>query len=122
MAALLADHPGLVGALDEDDRRRLVDAAQDENEAGVRLMLAAGWPSDARGQHGATALHWAAFHGDAAMVREILHHQPPLSARDDDHGGTPLAWARYGAEHWGHPQRGDHEAVVAALLEAGAAP
>jgi ankyrin repeat protein len=122
VAALLTRHPGLADTFEEDDRRRLVDAAQDNELGTVRLMLAAGWPPDARGQHGATALHWAAFHGNAALVREILRHQPPLEARDADFDGTPMGWARHGAEHSWHRQRGDYEATLAALIEAGAAP
>ena len=32
-------------------------------------MLGAGWPVNARGKHGATALHFAAWHGNLEMVR-----------------------------------------------------
>ena len=120
-SALLAARPDLVAALEDDDRRRLVDAAVDENHAAVRRMLAIGWPIDARGRHGATVLHLAAWHGDVALVREILRHHPPLEARDDDYGGTPLTWAAYASVEGWHPERGDYAGVVEALLEAGAA-
>ncbi|MGH7730075.1 MAG: ankyrin repeat domain-containing protein, partial [Candidatus Eiseniibacteriota bacterium] len=119
-SALLAARPDLVAALSDEDRRRLVDAAVDDNAAAVRRMLAAGWPVDARGQHGGTALHWAAWHGDLPLVREILRHDPPLEAMDDDFGGTPLTWASYASVHGWHPGRGDYAEVVEALVEAGA--
>ena len=88
--------------MSDRDRSRLVTAAQDNNAAAVRLMLSAGWPLDARGQHGATALHWAAFHGNASMAREILRHNPSLEVKDRDFNGTPLGWAIHGSLHGWH--------------------
>lgn len=119
VADLLESHPGLAQMLGEDDRRRLVDAAQKNDAAAVRLLLAAGWPPDARGQHAGTALHWAAFHGNVSMVREILRHNPPLAARDADYDQSPVGWARYGADHSWHRASGDYEATLSALLEGG---
>ena len=118
--SLLTATPNLAAALTEDERRRIVDAAQDGNVNGVRLMLDAGWPVDARGQHGATALHWAGFHGNAVMMREILKHRPPLEALTEEFPGTPLDWTVYGSRHGWNPQRSDHTGTVEALLEAGA--
>jgi ankyrin repeat protein len=118
--ALLASRPDLVLALPEDDRRRLVNAAQSNNTQAVRLMLAAGWPVDAVGQHGGTALHWAAYHGNADMTREILRHNPPLEILDKDFKLPPLNWALYGSKHGPHRRTGDYVATVEALLDAGA--
>jgi ankyrin repeat protein len=117
---LLAAQPDLARTLPDDGRRRLVAAAQDKNIKALRLMLAAGWPVDARGQHGATALHWAAFHGNLEMTTEILRHRPTLELKDDDFGGTPLGWGIYGSVHGWHPDKGDYGGVVSALLDAGA--
>jgi len=119
VASLTARRPDLSRTLRDDDRRKLADAAQDGNVAGVRLMLGAGWPVDARGQHGATALHWAGFHGNAALTREILEHRPPLDVRSTEFAGTPLQWALYGSIH-GVQERSDHAGTVEALLDAGA--
>jgi ankyrin repeat protein len=106
-----------------DDRllRRGVDAA-DRNEAkAVGLMLSSGWPVDARGKHGATALHFAAWHGNADLVREILARRPSLETRDRDFNMTPLGWAFHGSLHGSNRQRGDYAATAEALLAAGAA-
>jgi ankyrin repeat protein len=119
---LLVNAPDLVSALSGDDARRLADVAQDNDTKAVRLMLSIGWPVDARGQHGGTALHWAAFHGNADMVREILQYDPPLELRDDDFDGTPLGWGIYGSVHGWHCRTGDYADAVEALLAAGARP
>ena len=63
-------------------RRKIADAARDNTTTAVRLMLEAGWPADARGQHQATPLHWAGFHGNAEMARMLLAHAAPLDVRD----------------------------------------
>jgi len=77
---LLASSPEMPKSLSPGERRKLVDAAQDQNIDAVRLMLEAGWPVDARGQHGGTALHWAAWHGNVEMAQLILRFHPPLEA------------------------------------------
>ncbi len=118
--ALLADHPGPGMSIADEDRRTLADAAQDENLEAVRLMLGAGWPVDARGQHGGTALHWAAWHGHAAMVSEILRHGPSLDLTDADYRATPVGWAIHASTQGWHPERGDYPGTVATLLTAGA--
>jgi hypothetical protein len=65
-------------------------------------------------------LHWAAFHGNAGMARDILGYRPPLEAIDADFQGTPLGWAIHGSEHGWHCRTGDYPGTVEALLEAGA--
>jgi ankyrin repeat protein len=122
LRALLAAHPGLARTLGEADRRRLADAAHNNNTHAVRLMLAAGWPVDVRGSEGGTPLHWAAFHGNAEMVREILRHRPPLDTRGDAYDAPPIGWAIYGSVHGWHPDQGDYARTVELLLEAGAQP
>jgi ankyrin repeat protein len=119
-AALLQARPDLAQTLDDDERRKLPFAAAHNNVEAVRLMLAAGWPADAVGQHGATALHWAGFHGNAAMAQVILAHRPPLEPRDKDFGQTPLGWTIYGSINGWHVERGDYAGVLELLLNAGA--
>lgn len=118
--SLRAAHPGLAQRLSDAERRRLADAAHNDNLSAVRLMLEAGWPVDVRGSERATSLHWAAFHGNAEMVRELVKHHAPVDVRGDVHDGTPLHWAVYGSVHGWHPERGDYGRVVELLLEAGA--
>jgi ankyrin repeat protein len=122
MKALLAAHPGLVASLSVSTQRHLAHAARNNNVAAVRLMLEAGWPVDAKGQHQGTALHWAAFHGNLEMVEAILPHRPPLDLPDADHKAPPIGWATFGSEHGWHCDTGNYAGVVEALLRAGAKP
>jgi ankyrin repeat protein len=118
--SLLVEHPGLVANLSPAGRRQIAHAARNNNPAAVRVMLAAGWPVDAPGQHRATPLHWAAFHGNAEMAQEILHYDPPLELTYNDFNSTPLGWAIYGSEHGWYSDTGDYARTVELLLQAGA--
>src|SRR5436309_5514611 len=118
--ALLAEHPNLAAGLLDAYRRHVAHAARNNNLAAVRLMLAAGLPVDARGQHGATPLHWAGFHGNEAMVREILRHNPPLEITDSDYHLTPLGWTLFGSENGWYCRTGNYSAAAEALIQAGA--
>jgi len=116
---LLAERPDLAASLSERDRSRLAEAANGNNTGVVRTMLAAGWPPNARGQFGGTALHWAAWHGNAVMVAEILRYKPDVLSRNNDWGSTPLEWAGHGAENSWHRATGDYPAVRDSLNRAG---
>jgi hypothetical protein len=99
--------------------RKLVDVAEANDTRAARLLLFAGWPINATGKHGATALHFAAWHGNADLVRETLAHQPSLETRDRDFNMTPLGWAFHGSLHGSNRDRGDYPGTVQALLSAG---
>jgi ankyrin repeat protein len=116
----LALNPELARSLPPAMQQQIVVAALNNNTAAVRLMLRAGWPVDARGPNGGTPLHWAAWHGNVAMLREILKHHPPLEMPDTTHHGTPLGWALHGSLHGWHAKDGDYAGAVTALLRAGA--
>lgn len=103
-----------------EERILIAHAARNNRTDAVRLMLESGLPVDARGQHQATPLHWASFHGNPEMVRTILRFAPPLEATDADFKGTPLGWAIHGSEHGWYSQSGDYGATVTLLLQAGA--
>jgi hypothetical protein len=118
--SLLAENAGLAANLSSAYRRHVAYAARNNNLAAVRVMLAAGLPVDALGQHRATPLHWAAFHGNAEMTREILRCNPPLELTDADFQGTPLGWAIHGSEHGWYCRTGDYATTVELLLKAGA--
>jgi ankyrin repeat protein len=119
---LLTQHPQLISMLSANDRQHLAHAARNNHTDAVRTMLGAGFPVDATGQHEGTPLHWAAFHGNTEMAREILRYNPPLEPTDRDFKGTPLGWAIHGSEHGWHAKSGDYPAVVELLLDAGAKP
>jgi ankyrin repeat protein len=118
--ALFATTADLVERLSEDDCRKVAYAAQANNTRAVGLMLKAGWPVDARGQHGGTALHWAAWHGNAEMVREILRYNPPIEDSENQFHATPLGWATHGSENSWHRKGGDYISTVRLLCAAGA--
>ena len=117
---LLADRPDIVRQLPPDEARKLADAATNNNTAAVRLMLESGWPVDVRGQHNATALHWAGFHGNAEMARALIVHHAPVDAKGNDYDGTPLDWLMHGSLHGWHCRTGDYAGTAQVLLEAGA--
>jgi hypothetical protein len=119
--AWLASRPAFEGkTLSDDDKRRLPDAAQNNNTAAVKLMLEAGWPVDTTGQYHMTALQWGAWHGNAEMVGEILRHHPELERQDSDHNITALGCALHGSENGWHRDSGDYVGTVEALMAAGA--
>lgn len=122
LSELLKSQPGLATKLSEDERRKLPDTARNNRVDAVRLLLQAGWPVGATGQHGATALHWAGFHGNADMTRVILAHQPPLEAIEKDFGMTALGWTVYGSLNGWHAATGDYIGTAELLLAAGAKP
>jgi len=118
--ALLAQEPGLAATLPTAGRRQLAHAARNNDTLAARLMLEAGLPVDSFSQHHATPLHWAAWHGNAELVRLLLDRDPALEDRDNEFGGTPLGWALHGSEHGWHCHAGDYATTVEALLRAGA--
>jgi ankyrin repeat protein len=117
--ALLAGDRSLAKSLPPQALSRLPAAAMDEDIAALRRFLAAGWPADARTDDGATALHWAAWHGHRPLVEELLSHGAPADVRENSYGGTPLEWAVHASVHGWHPDRGDYPAVVEILAAAG---
>jgi ankyrin repeat protein len=119
---LLQHDSALHKRLQAEDRRQLAHAARNNNLTAVRLFLEAGLPVDAQGQHGATPLHWAAWHGNGEMVKSLLRKHPPLESKDSDFQGTPLRWAIHGSENGWDREKGDYAATVQALLDAGALP
>ncbi len=112
---------GIVPAkLPKPGRRHLAHAARNNNLIAVKTMLELGFPLDGTSQHGATALHWAVYHGNAAMVKLLLQHHPALEVKDADFSGTPAGWAVHGSHSSWCRQSGDYAAVVELLIEAGA--
>lgn len=130
--AILEQAPDLVSNLPPGDLRLLADKADDGDLAAVQLTLSLGWPVDAEGDWKGTALHHAAFWGEADIVQLLVAHGASLTVR---HGfnGTALSTAIFGSENCrtrtggvapgGDPDaatHGDYPRVVEILLDAGA--
>ena len=74
----------------------LVESVALGDTAIVRALLDAGVDVDSRRGDGATALHLAAFDGNAELVEELLARGADLSLRDGVYDGTPSGWAQAG--------------------------
>ena len=119
--SLLAKNPDIRAQLTPSGRRQLAHAARNNDTVAARLMIEANLPVDAYSQHHATPLHWAAWHGNAEVVRLILQRNPPLDDTSNDYQGTAVDWAVHGSENGWDRRNSDYEATVEALLEAGVA-
>jgi ankyrin repeat protein len=118
--AILALDAQVVAHAPASALRQVADAARNNNVATVRAMLRRGFPVTAISQHGATPLHWAAFHGNPDMVADVLRHSPPMNAQDSQFHGTPMDWLIHGAlTPWGF-STGRHAECARLLLDAGA--
>ena len=117
---VLRKYPTLFARLTAKASRRLIDTAVRNNDRAVKLLVEAGWPVNAAMDNNQTALHFAAWHGNIAMVRALLDHNALVDVFENEHGGTPLAWALHGSLHSWHRDRGDYPGVARVLLAAGA--
>ena len=126
-AAWLHDEPALDALLATNPKpkltaaelRQTAHAARNDDATALRLLLKAGVPLNARGQHNATPLHWACWHGNADAVKLLLPLRPDLEDSNNDFSSTPLGWAMHGSENGWHRERGNYSATVEALLRAG---
>ena len=78
----------------------------------LERLLAAGFDPNRPDWQGRTALHHYAGRGDVPNARLMLKHGADIDALDDQHHGTPLAWAA----------RKGHEEMARFLLSEGADP
>ncbi len=115
---LLADHPDLPGRLTGEDRAMIYRAAESRPAETLALMLEVGFSPNTR-SFGELPLHAAAYHGNAAAVRELLGAGAEVDARDERFESTALTFATVGSgERAGKP--GDWTETVRLLIEAGA--
>ena len=118
---ILADHPQLFQKLSANAAKRLIGTAIRNNARAVGLLVGSGWPTNPALDNNQTALHYAAWHGNLAMVNTLLAHNAPVNVFETEHGGSPLAWALHGSLNSWHREKGNYPGVTRALLAAGAA-
>jgi hypothetical protein len=117
---ILQQQPALFARLSSNAARRIVRVAVRNNTRALELLLGDGWPANATLENNQTALHYAAWHGNLAMVRALLNRGADVNVFETQHIGSPLGWALHGSLHGWHRDKGDYPAVTRMLLEAGA--
>jgi hypothetical protein len=120
--AVVASHPDVAASLTRDQMRLIADAAHANDTGAVAVMLDLGFDPLARGVDGWETIRWAAFHGNAGMVRLLLPHSPPIGVPDPTYGGTPMGQCLYGSLHGWRRHTGDFATTVRLLLDAGERP
>jgi len=117
---ILAGDSELLSRLGPRDLAILAEHAAEGNLPAVTALCAIGFPLDARGEAGATALHHAAWRGHAAIAQLLAEGGAPLDVRDEEYKATPLDWACHGSLFCQSESQVDYPGVVEALLQAGA--
>jgi len=107
LGAALAAWGCLAGAAQAADS--LLEVAEAGNSAAALALVTGRADVNARQEDGTTALHWAAYHDDVPLMRQLLKAGAQVNVRND-YGSTPLAEAA---------ERADPQALRV-LLEAGA--
>jgi Ankyrin repeats (3 copies) len=115
---LLTDIPEALQA--PENERLLPDLAMNHRTSAVRVLLAAGLPVNARGELGATALHWACWKGYADTAKLLIEHGASLTIEDQQYQGTPPGWFGHGVQNC-NESGSDYPEVARLLIEAGAA-
>ena len=96
------------------DAVRLVGAASRGRTAVARMLLESGCAPDVVDE-GATALHWAAYQGNANLVEALLERGAPTDVRDAQFQGRPHDWAEHGSREGGVKPGADFSRVLALL-------
>jgi uncharacterized protein len=117
-AALLAAGAALEGSGGRESP--LIAAASLGAQKVAQVLIEAGADVERSAVFGARALHWAAWTGEAGIVRLLLTRKPDIEARCAEFGATPLFWAVHGYGPKGPRDKKDQVGAARALLEAGA--
>jgi len=120
VTSLLTRNPDLAEKLPPAGRRNVAHAARNNDAIAARLMVTARLPVNVFSQHHASALHWAAFHGNAELAQLLMKHHAAIEDTNNEYKSTPLNWAMYGSVNGWHAEQGDYHGTVSILLKAGA--
>jgi uncharacterized protein len=112
MVALAAVRVAGAAPSDAASDLRLIDAVKSGDAAAVKSLLAEHVPVNAASGDGATALHWAAYHDQPALVKMLLAAGADVNAATRVDGETPLFMAA---------ESGDAQ-IINALIKGGADP
>jgi ankyrin repeat protein len=120
--ARLGDLHALTSLVDADPKVARADAVMMGavdfgHHAIVDWLLARGANVNARtgAKTRHTALHSAAWNGDLPMVERLVGAGADRAARDDEHDGTPLDWARVAIDIENNPKCHDVVAYLSSL-------
>jgi ankyrin repeat protein len=117
LACILREAPEI--PLPKEYERLLPEFAANHCIPGVRALLAAGVPVDARGDEGGTALHWACWKGYADLVEMLIDYGASLTVEDETFHAPPPGWFSHGRENCTEHE-GDYPRVARLLQKAGA--
>lgn len=112
-----AEHPGAVAAATPEQRGSVMLALH-HSQGRVPLLIELGMGLAWESPWGGTMLHWSAWHGDVARVRELVALGAPLDHRDATYGSSPLAWCAHGSQNCRRADE-DYLAIAKLLLDAG---
>jgi len=111
----------LPGHMREKPFSSLIAATDQDMEKLVAALLKAGADIGSQyGQHGGTALHFAAWHGHSKVVRLLIEQGAPTEIRCKEWSGTPLGWAVHGSSLHAWTDVRDQAGAARLLIEAGA--
>lgn len=118
--AILAQQPDLVARLTPGERRIVHEAAKCELPDAIALMARLGFDLGITSEHnGETALHLAAWYGQAGAAAMLLQAGAPLHVHDSRFDAPPVGWCEHGSLYCKNPD-GDYPAVADLLYTAGA--
>jgi ankyrin repeat protein len=120
--AIAGANPGLVASLPPADHELLARYCWETNANydAVKLMLDLGFPiAHPERTHGYTALHNAAWSGDAPLVDLLIARGAPVDLADPVYHATPLGFAIYDCVVEKRHPEGEFGRVAKSLIDAG---